>query len=175
MVRGLSTVVVAAIAVMAHANLADADSFDFSSFQVRTFYQGKAKAPDFKGRDANLAPFGTRIKDAMKSGVTFAGEFSVVQFGCGTGCTTVVVANNRTGRLYSFPRGGEFNQGLTLEFKPSSNLMLVRWYTDSLWESCVLESLIFESGNWIAKDAFAGKGDEACAGDVLQSALKVRE
>lgn len=67
----------------------------------------------------------------MKDGSGFAGEYSVIQFGCGTGCTSVVVANNRTGQLFSFPRGGEFNQGLTLEFNVNSNLMVARWYTDS--------------------------------------------
>ncbi len=132
-------------------------------------------SPAFDGRDKDFAPFKTRIVAAMKSGVSFAGEYSVAQVGCGTGCTNVVVANNRTGQLYHFPRGGEFNQALTLEHNADSNLMLARWYTDSLWETCVFESFLFDNGKWLANDAFAAKGDEICAGDVLEGAAKVRD
>ena len=154
---------------------AAADDFDFSSFSVGNPYQGKSKSPDFKGRDKDFAHFKTRITDGMKAGVSFAGEYSVIQFGCGTGCTSVVVANNRTGELYSFPRGGEYNQALTLEFVANSSLVLARWYTDSLWETCVLESIVFDDGRWIAKDALAGKGDDVCSGDIAKGIAKAKE
>ena len=93
---------------------AAASAFEFAEFPVAKTYRGKSVKPDFNGESKRFAFFKTRIMDAMKGGVTFAGEFSVAQFGCGTGCTSVIVANNRTGQLYSFPRGGEFNQALTL-------------------------------------------------------------
>ncbi len=143
-------------------------------FRIPKVYAGPSRRPDFKGRDKDFALFKTRISDAMKQGVTFAGEYSVAQFGCGTGCTRVVVANNRTGQLYGFPRGGEFNQALTLEFEPTSKLMLARWYTDSLWETCVIEALVFEEGKWLAEEAIAGKGDEVCEGGVAAGAAKAR-
>ncbi|MCV9960283.1 hypothetical protein OIU34_00070 [Pararhizobium sp. BT-229] len=148
------------------------DGFNFSAYTVDKVYTGKPHAPKFVGNNERLSSFKTRIKDAMAGGSVFAGEFSVAQFGCGTGCTSVIVANNRTGDLYSFPRGGESNQALTLAFTAKSNLMVARWYTDSLWETCVFESFLFDDGKWIAKAAIASKGDEICSADVAQGAKK---
>lgn len=150
------------------------DNFDFAAYPVYETYGGKPHLPDFKGRDKDFASFKTRIINAMEEGVTFAGQYSIVQFGCGTGCTHVVVANNRTGELYGFSRGGEFNQALTLEFKVNSNLMLTRWYTDSMWEACVIESFVFDDGRWIAKEALAGTSDAVCGGVIAAGAKNAR-
>lgn len=150
------------------------DNFDFAAHPVATIYQGTLNFPDFEGRDKDFALFKTRIVDAMRAGVTFAGQYTIVQFGCGTGCSQVVVANNRTGQLYDFPRGGEFNQALALEFKSDSNPMLARWYTDSLWEMCIFEFFVLDGGRWIAKEALTGKGGEVCEGSVAAGAKKVK-
>lgn len=153
---------------------AAAYAFEFAEFPVAKTYRGKPAKPEFNGKSKGFSSFKTRIIDAMKGGVTFAGEYSVAQFGCGTGCTTVIVANNRTGQLYGFPRGGEFNQALTLEYELNSNLMLARWYTDSFWETCIIEAFVFEEGKWIAQDALAGKGEDDCEGSVAAGATKAR-
>ncbi len=175
MTRTKGFVFAAMVTIAVQAPVQAADGFDFSEHRVDRVFQGKLRLPDFEGRDKDFAFFKTRIANEMKEGVTFAGEYSVVQFGCGTGCTSVVVANNRTGQLYDFPRGGESNQGLTLEFNVSSNLMVARWYTDSSWETCVFESLLFEGGKWIAKAAFASTGDDICSVGVLEGVAKVRD
>ncbi|WP_313196157.1 hypothetical protein [Shinella zoogloeoides] len=163
-----------ALVALSQAAVQAADRFDFNEYHVAKVYKGKLKLPDFKGREKGFADLSTRITEAMKEGVTFAGEYSVMEAGCGSGCTSVVVANNRTGEVYDFPRGGENNQALTLQFKPDSNLMLVRWATDPSWQTCVFESLAFDDGKWVAKDALAGQGDEVCDGDVVQGARKAR-
>lgn len=165
----------AVLALTTQTPVLSADSFDFTAYRLPDVYQGKLNLPDFKGRDKDFALFKTRIVDAMKAGVTFATELSVMQAGCGTGCSFVVVANNRTGKLYGFPRGGENNQALTLEYTVNSNLMLARWYTDSMWETCVIESFVFDDGRWIAKAAVAGKGGEFCEGSVAAGAEKARD
>ncbi|MBB6304762.1 hypothetical protein [Rhizobium leucaenae] len=165
---------ISALLALASSTVSASDNFDFTAHRVDAVYEGKPRLPDFNGRDKDFALFKTRITEAMKAGVTFAGEYSVAQFGCGTGCLNVVVANNRTGQLYGFPRGGEFNQGLELKFDRHSNLMVVRWYTDSLWETCIFESFVFDDGRWIAGDALAAKGDEACSGDVIAGVHKAR-
>lgn len=152
----------------------DRNAFEFSDFPAAKTYAGPIRKPDFQGRDKAFSSFRTRILEGMKDGPSFAGEYSVIQFGCGTGCSGVVVANNRTGQLYSFPRGGEFNQGLTLDFNIDSNLMVARWYTDSFWETCVIESFLIDDGKWIAKDALASKGDGTCSGDVSEGVAKAR-
>lgn len=165
---------ICALLALASPTVRASDDFDFATHRVDEVYEGKLRLPDFKGRDKDFAPFKTRITEAMKAGVTFAGEYSITQFGCGTGCSNVVVANNRTGQLYSFPRGGENNQGLELKFDRHSNLMVARWYTDSLWGTCVFESFVFNDGRWIAGDALASKEDEACSGDVIVGINKAR-
>jgi hypothetical protein len=166
--------IAAVLAFVTQTHVLAADSFDFETYRVPDIYRSKPQLPDFKGRDKDFALFKTRIVDAMKKGVTFAGQYSTVQFGCGTGCSQVVVANNRTGQLYDFPRGGENNQALTLEYTVDSNLMLARWYTDSLWETCIIESFVLDGGRWIAKEALAGKGGEICEGGIAGGAVKAR-
>ncbi len=165
---------ISALLALAASTVSASDNFDFTAHRVEAVYEGKLRLPDFNGRDKDFALFKTRITKAMKAGVSFAGEYSVAQFGCGTGCTSVVVASNRTGQLYGFPRGGENNQGLELKFDIGNKLVLARWYTDSLWETCVIESIVFDDGRWIAGDALASKGDEACSGDILAGVKKAR-
>jgi hypothetical protein len=53
--------------------------------------------------------------------------------------------------------------------------MVARWYTDSLWETCVFESFLFDEGKWVAKDALASKGDDVCSTDVVEGAKKARD
>lgn len=146
----------------------------FSDFPVGSVYSGKPAKPDFLKRDKGFAAFKTRILNGMNAGPNFAGEYSVIQFGCGTGCSTAIVASNRTGEVFGFPRGGEFNQALTLSYQANSRLMIARWYTDSLWETCVFESLVFENENWITKEALASKGDNACESDPVKGFAKAK-
>ncbi|MDR6819585.1 hypothetical protein J2X76_004777 [Neorhizobium sp. 2083] len=152
-----------------------ADDIGFSAYPVESVYRGKPKTPDFAARDKAFSLFKTLILAGMKGGSTFAGEYSVIQFGCGASCTTVVVANNRTGELFDFPRGGETNQGLEVKFDLKSKLMLARWYTDTSWEGCIFESLLFQNGEWIAKTAVASGTagpSGGCDGDILERVKK---
>lgn len=173
--KPVSLITVSIIAIAVGSSFARAAALEFSDFPAKSVFRAAPQMPDFKGQAKDFALFRTRITDAIKSGVAFAGEYSVAQFGCGTGCSTVILANNRTGQVYDFPRGGEFNQELTLEFKPNSKLMLARWYTDSLWETCVLEAFLFEDGRWIAKEALAAKTEEAYTGEVSNGLARSKE
>ena len=116
----------------------------WEQFGVASAYSGKTALPDFKGRERAFKDFRIRIVDGMKNGPNFAGTFSVVQFGCGTGCTFVVIANNKTAELYNFPRGGEDNMYLQLNFELKSRLIVAQW---SDGDNCILED--FE---WIGKE-----------------------
>ena len=79
-------------------SISSASALGFEEFPAAKTYRGKPVAPNFKGPNKDFALLKSRIVEAMNEGVTFAGEFSVAEFGCGTGCTSVVVANNRTGQ-----------------------------------------------------------------------------
>lgn len=153
--------------------VAGAESVNFPAYPAAKVYQGKAKIPDFRGKNQGFAAFRTRIVEGMKSASQFAGEYSVIQFGCGTGCSKVVIANRRTGELQNFPRGGEMNQGLTLQFEVGSKLMLARWYTDSFWEDCILEAFVFDAGRWTPNFSVPSKDKAACESDSLSDGIRL--
>ena len=58
----------------------------FGQYPVSVF-QGPVVYPDFAGAQKPYANFRTRLTDAAKGGVNFAGHYALVQFGCGMGCT----------------------------------------------------------------------------------------
>ncbi|WP_155248966.1 hypothetical protein [Rhizobium leguminosarum] len=120
-----------------------------ADFPVERVYGGKTAKPDFSGSNAHFRDFRTRIRQGMAGGPGFAGEFSVIQFGCGTGCSAVIVASNKTGQPYSFPRGGEDNMYLTLKYQLDSRLMVAQWGSyDS--GKCIMEYFDFANGIWSA-------------------------
>jgi len=49
--------------------------------------------------------------------------------GCGTGCSFAIVADNKTGRPASFPRGGEANMYLDLDYSLESRLLAAEWFS----------------------------------------------
>lgn len=88
-----------------------AGSHSFNAYPVIGTYRGPPVLPDFGGRDRQFKHSRTRIRNGIMEGANFAG-YKVVQFGCRTGCSFVVVADVSTGQVYSFPHGGEYDQGL---------------------------------------------------------------
>jgi hypothetical protein len=129
-------------------------------------YSGKTKLPQFEARDSTFRPFRTRIRDGLKEGPNFAGELSLIQFGCGTECSNVLVASNRTGHVFAFPRGGEANSPLQVMFRANSRLLISQW-GDYDTDSCFRE--YFE---WVGSTFHAlGKEKigvrEICFNDIM--------
>ena len=60
--------------------------------------------------------------------MNFGGHYSLIQFGCGTGCSTALVTDVLAGKVYDFPLGGEEHMYLQLNFIPNSSLIVARWY-----------------------------------------------
>lgn len=114
-------------------------------YKVEKVYSGKTKLPQFKGRDKAFRQFRTVIRDGMKDGADFAGQYSVVQYGCGAGCSFAVIADNRTGQLFDFPRGGEDNMYMTLQYARDSRLIAAQWasYDD---KACHLDFFEWKNG-----------------------------
>ena len=107
--------------------------------------------PDFQGRDRNFNNFRTRIRNGIQEGANFAGRYKVIQFGCGTGCSFVIVGDVSTGRVYNFPHGGEYDQMLRLEYRISSKLIRA-WWVPSLEDMnrCLHEDLLLEEGRFVS-------------------------
>lgn len=124
-------------------------TFDsFGAYPVSKIYRGPVRQPDFKRHGRKFATFRTRILDGLKGGPNFAGDFAVIQFGCGSGCSNVLIASARTGQVFQFPRGGESHQALEVRYKLNSKLMVANWCKDAAWSECVEEAFVFENGNW---------------------------
>lgn len=118
--------------------MAAGEELGFDDFQVGHVYDGETHFPDFQGKDRALAGYDTQITNGLKEGPNFAGHYSVIQIGCGTGCSWVYIADNRTGRVFEFPRGGEDHFMLALTFELESALLVARW-ADFDNDECVLE------------------------------------
>lgn len=104
-----------------------ASSLQFSDYPVKRVYQGKMAVPQFIGRDKRWKNFRTIIRDEMLEGPDYAGEISVIQIGCGTGCTFVVLGNVRTGKLHDFPRQARNSLHLQVLTRPTSRLLIAQW------------------------------------------------
>lgn len=121
----------------------------FNQFPVAAIYRGPAAMPDFDGRDRQFRDFRTRIRDGISQGINFAGRYAVIQFGCGTECSFVLVADVSTGQVYDFPHGGEHDPMLSLDYRPSSNLISATWVPDiQKMDHCLREMYVFDQGRF---------------------------
>jgi hypothetical protein len=59
----------------------------------------------------------------------------------------VIIASNRTGKFYNFPRGGEDNMYLTLKYRLDSRLMIAQWASYDT-QKCFMEFFDFSDGKW---------------------------
>ncbi len=64
--------------------------------------KAKPKPIVFRG-NKNARMFRTRLREARKGDVNFAGHFIFTSWGCGTGCAYGAIINTKTGRVY-FPK-----------------------------------------------------------------------
>jgi hypothetical protein len=103
---------------------------DFKDFAVERIYTGAPAAPKLN-RDQRT--FRTVIREGAKSKVQFAGHYTVPRWGCGSGCSTFVIADSTTGAVYNgfnvadlpaawIEKHGEQEQ---MEFRPNSRLIKI--------------------------------------------------
>lgn len=162
-VSRLSMAILLVLLLVTKQSSAELNSLE--KFSVASIYKGLTHYPQFDGRDKNFKSYRTRIREALRKGPTFAGEFSVVHFGCGTGCSRAVIASNKTGEVFSFPRGGDENTSMQLSFTVASRLMYSQWYGEKTGV-CNLEQLEWIGGVFkIVASKPIGKL-EACFEDI---------
>ena len=61
--------------------------------------RARVKSIDFN-RNPDARSFRTRLSEAIKEGVNFAGHFVVAGWGCGTGCVSGAIVDTRTGNVF---------------------------------------------------------------------------
>jgi hypothetical protein len=72
----------------------------FEDYPAREVYRGPVAPARLDSKKARM--FRTRLREGSRGGPNFAGRYSVVVWGCGTGCAQMGVVDSKTGRVY-FP------------------------------------------------------------------------
>src|ERR1051325_4905066 len=72
----------------------------FEDYPVREIYKGPVAAVRLDSKRARM--FRTRLREDSRGGPNFGGRYTVVVWGCGTGCAQMGVVDSKTGRVY-FP------------------------------------------------------------------------
>ena len=70
----------------------------FSAYPTR-IETAKAKVINFR-QSPDARTFKTRLKEALRGGVNFAGHYIVAGWGCGTGCISGAIIDARNGNVY---------------------------------------------------------------------------
>lgn len=72
----------------------------FEDYPARELYKGRPAPVRLDSRRARM--FRTALREGARTGPNFAGRYTVVVWGCGTGCAQMGVVDGRTGRVH-FP------------------------------------------------------------------------
>lgn len=73
----------------------------FADYPVRNIFKGKPAQVQIKTAAARR--FRTRLKDDSRQGPNFAGHYTVVFWGCGSGCAELAIVDAITGKVFWLP------------------------------------------------------------------------
>ncbi|MFI3180216.1 MAG: hypothetical protein QX193_02000 [Methylococcales bacterium] len=104
--------------------LASVESPSFKSYPVNTLYKGKAAEATLD--TSAKKNYRTRLREARTTPVNFAGEYVLVNWGCGMGCTHGAAVSHKTGQVVFLPDSVccWFGQEDLLEFQLDSRLLV---------------------------------------------------
>lgn len=107
--------------VLAASAVAQEQQPTFQRYEVLV-WSGVLKTPsNAQLRAENLYQFRTRIREAMGQPINFAGRYTVVVWGCGSGCQYGAVVNRATGVARRLPMPAMTGY----EFQANSQLLVV--------------------------------------------------
>lgn len=114
-------------------DLAAADVPQFRNYPV-TVYSGPVSPPDLSSHP-NARTYRTRLRNAAKGQVNFAGEFILTYWGCGTTCVDGAILNARSGQVYFLPHSlccwGDVDEGFKpIEIRRYSRLIVLAGLKD---------------------------------------------
>jgi hypothetical protein len=113
-----------------------ADAPVFARYPAGPAYTGKPAAADVRTH-ARSRMFRTVIREGAKSPPNFAGHYTVVDWGCGTGCVAHAIVDARTGAVFHPPQFTSTDNdnldydevikpdGETVKFRLDSKLLIV--------------------------------------------------
>lgn len=106
----------------------------FKDFAVDSLYTGKLADPDFTS-DPQAKRFITRIKRGCNElGVNFAGQYTIIEWGCGAACQEMALVNRVNGKIiFSQIPFDTVDGHCGVDYKAESRLLFVN--TEALSES----------------------------------------
>lgn len=72
----------------------------YTDYPAKEQFSGKPAAPDLKS-DPDAKRLATVLTEGAKNGPDFAGHYTVVLWGCGTGCQSFVIVDAKSGAIHS--------------------------------------------------------------------------
>lgn len=99
--KGIVFLAVAACVLIGSAHGQRPDSFPQFEKYPAAVLKRTARAIDFRN-SPGASSFRTRLREALKGEVNFAGRYIITGWGCGTGCSHSAIIDAKTGRVY-FP------------------------------------------------------------------------
>ena len=134
------------IAAVLCAQTAKLPSFD--EYKVSETYKGKPAEPRLT--TAFAREFGPAIREGAAKGPNFAGNFSIVQWGCGSDCIQMAVIDEKSGTVFRGPfgtlafsaeliwhgNGPEADRFEPVSFRLDSGLLVVRGCPEENERNC---------------------------------------
>jgi len=73
----------------------------FESYPVVEKFKGTPARPIL--RTSEQRSYRTRIREGAKKGPNFAGHYTIVEWGCGSGCLSIAIVDAATGMVWDDP------------------------------------------------------------------------
>lgn len=100
----------------------------FEMYRSGAKYSGRLAAPDVKSHRRSRQ-FRSMIRRGAESGPNFAGHYTIVSWGCGSGCISYAIVDARTGKVYH-PENFDSVDTINLDFdalaEPEGDLVKFR-------------------------------------------------
>jgi hypothetical protein len=117
-----------------HADLMKAETKSesprFGDYPVKEIYKGRIAPVILDTKRARM--FRSRLREDSRQGPNFAGHYTVVFWGCGTGCAQVAVVDAKSGKVYwppleytDIPDSTEGAPAAHQNFRPDSKLLVL--------------------------------------------------
>lgn len=113
------------------------------AFRIQEAYQGRL-APLDENSHSDTRKFRTALRDGLKQGINFAGQYTVVTVGCGTTCQEHYVVNRKDGKVLD-----KVQSSTGAQYSPDSRIFIVNPPDSSLnymdCPYCEPEAYVFEN------------------------------
>ena len=147
----MSFKMIGAALLMVVAVPAASQSVDAKKYEVPV-YSGQRARPNFAGDGEKYLRFKTAITNGFRSNPIAMGHYTIITVGCGTSCTFSWVGDVRTGKIITFPLGGEDYPELQILTRPNNRLILTLWGSYS-GESCTGRLYAFDGDKFVPASA----------------------